>query len=137
MSEPIYEHIQLRVERGVLVMTILEMELRTDLVVDGLRDELLEAVARHGARLVVVDLQKVRYLGSAGFQPLLVLHRKLQGEGGRLLLCGLSPVLTEVFRVTKLMRSTGVTGAPFESEADVAAALTRLAGAGPAANPAG
>jgi len=128
MSEPVYEHIQARVERGVLVLTVLEAELRTDMVVDGVRDELFEAVARHGTGKVVLDLHQVRYMASAGFQPLILLHRKMQGEGGRLVLCGLSTVLNEVFRVTKLMRSSGVAGAPFESEADVAAAVNRLAG---------
>src|SRR5438270_2651104 len=123
MSEPVYSHIQARVERGVLVLTVLEAELRTDRVVDGLRDEVFEAVGRQGTGKVVLDLHQVRYLASAGFQPLILLHRKLQAEGGRLVLCGLSPVLDEVFRVTKLMRNSGVPGAPFESEPDVAAAL--------------
>jgi anti-anti-sigma factor len=136
MSEPIYRHLRPAVERGVLVLTVLESELRTEEVVDGVRRELFEAVERHGTGKVVLDLQRVRYLASAGFQPLLVLHRKLQEEGSRLVLCGLSPVLSEVFRVTKLVRAGGGAAAPFECEADAAAAVTRLAG-GAAANPAG
>jgi anti-anti-sigma factor len=136
MSEPIYRHVRPGVERGVLVLTILEPELRTDEVVDGVRQELFDAVARHGTGKVVLDLQKVRYLASAGFQPLLSLHRKLQEEGSRLVLCGLSPVLNEVFRITKLVRPGGGPAGPFESEVDVAAAVTHLAG-GAAANPAG
>jgi anti-anti-sigma factor len=136
MSEPIYRHIRPNVERGVLVLTILEPELRTETVVDGVRHELFEAVARHGTKKVVLDLQQVRYLASAGFQPLLILHRKLQEEGSRLVLCGLSPVLSEVFRVTKLVRAGGGPAGPFESEVDVAAAVTRLVG-GASANPAG
>jgi anti-anti-sigma factor len=127
MSEPCYDHLRCHVERGVLVLTILEAELRTDALVDAVQDELFEAVARHGAGKIVLDLQHVRYLASAGFGPLLSLHRKLQQDGSRLLLCGLSPILSEVFRVTKLVRGAGTAGAPFESEADVSAALARLA----------
>jgi anti-anti-sigma factor len=127
MMEPTYDHLQCRVERGVLVLTLLEAELRTDALVDAVRDELFEAVGRHATGKVVLDLQRVRYLASAGFQPLLTLHRKLQQEGSRMVLCGLSPVLSEVFRVTKLLRGGGAVAAPFESELDVAAAVERLA----------
>ena len=126
MTEPTYDHLQWHLEQGVLVLTLLEAELRTDALVDAVREELFDAVSRHSAGQVVLDLQRVRYLASAGFQPLLSLHHKLQQEGSRLVLCGLSPILSEVFRVTRLVRSGG-TGAPFESEPDVAAAVARLA----------
>jgi anti-anti-sigma factor len=128
MSEPTYRHLRHHVERGVLVLTILEAELRTEGVVEAVRHELFDAVARHGTGKVVLDLQNVRYLASAGFLPLLNLHHKLQEEGSRLVLCGLSPILSEVFRVTKLVRGAGAAAAPFESEADVTAAVERLAG---------
>src|SRR5262245_46758401 len=128
MSEPTYHHLRHHVEQGVLVLTILETELRTEGVVEAVRHELFDAVARCGTGKVVLDLQKVRYLASAGFHPLLSLHHKLQEEGSRMVLCGLSPILSEVFRVTKLVRGTGAAAAPFESEADVAAAVNRLAG---------
>ncbi len=127
MSESTYHHLHHHVERGVLVLTILESELRTEGVVEAVRHELFDAVAHHGTGKVVLDLHKVRYLASAGFHPLLSLHRKLQDEGSRLVLCGLSPILSEVFRVTKLVRGTGATTAPFESESDAAAAIERLA----------
>jgi anti-anti-sigma factor len=126
MSEPTYDHLHYRLERGVLVLTLLDAELRTDTVVEAVRHELFDAVARHGTGKVVLDLQKVRYLASVGFLPLLDLHQKLEGEGSRLMLCGLSPVLSEVFRVTRLVRGAGAAAAPFESEADVAAAVERL-----------
>jgi anti-anti-sigma factor len=128
MSEPTYHHLQHHVERGVLVVTLLEAELRTEGVVEAVRHELFDVVARHGTGKVVLDLQKVRYVASAGFHPLLSLHHKLQDEGSRLVLCGLSPILSEVFRVTKLVRGAGAATAPFESEADVPAAVARLAG---------
>ncbi len=127
MSEPHYHHLTARVERGVLVLTILETELRSDLLIEVLRQELLAAVEQYNLDRVVLDLHKVRYLASVGFHPLLDLRQKLRARGTQLILCGLSPVLTEVFRVTRLVR-TGPTGvAPFESEPDVNAAIARLA----------
>jgi anti-anti-sigma factor len=130
MSEPnpAYRHLRSRVEQGVLVLTILEAELRTENVVDAIREELFDAVARQGTGKVVLDLQRVRYLASAGFQPLLILHRKLHDEGSQLILCGLSPILAEVFRVTKLVRTATAPTAPFDSEPDVTTAVARLIG---------
>src|SRR5262249_49941881 len=116
MSEPNYRHLKWAVERGVLVLTILEAELRSEPLIDALRQEMFDAVERHGTGSVVVDLQQVRYLASAGFHPLLVLRQKLQEKGGRMVLCGLSPILSEVFRVTKLVRSGTSATAPFDSE---------------------
>ena len=131
MSEVTFHHLKHWVERGVLVLTILEAELRGDAAIEGLKEELFEAVERYGAGRVVLDLHQVRYLASAGFQPLITLHRKLQDTGGQMVLCGLSPILTEVFRVTKLMRSSASSAGPFESEPDVPAAVARLAPADP------
>ncbi len=128
MAEPTYRHLRCSVERGVLILTLLEPELRTEGIVDAVRTEMFDAVARHKLDKVVLDLQKVRYVASAGFRPLLSLHEKLQEDGSRLVLCGLSPILSEVFRVTRLVRTGPGIAAPFESEVDAAAAVTRLAG---------
>jgi len=56
-----------------------------------------------GAR-VVLSLAKVTYLNSSALGSLLVFEVKLKRRGGELKLCGLSPQVAEVFRITKLDR---------------------------------
>lgn len=51
---------------------------------------------------VVVDMRNVVFLGSAFLEVLLAAWKKLKERGGRLAICGLTPLCAEVFRVTKL-----------------------------------
>jgi hypothetical protein len=44
------------------------------------------------------------------------------------LLCGLSPVVGEVFFTTRMATNGGSSTAPFEIEADVATAIARILG---------
>jgi anti-anti-sigma factor len=125
MSEPTYRHLRAELREGVLLLMPLAEELRTEELVGTLREELFQAIDRAGATRVVLDFSNVRYVSSAGFQPLILLRRRLADAGGSLVLCGLSPVLGEVFRVTRLIGSGGSPG-QFESAADADAAVALL-----------
>jgi anti-anti-sigma regulatory factor len=70
-------HLDRRVERGVLVLTPLDAELRIETDCAALRQEFLKAVAEAQGKHVVLDMRKVRYLASAAYRPLLALR-----EGG-------------------------------------------------------
>lgn len=71
-----------------------------------------------GAR-VVLSLAKVTYLNSSALGSLLVFEVKLKRRGGELKLCGLSPQVAEVFRITKLDRLFEV----YRTEAEALLAL--------------
>jgi anti-anti-sigma factor len=122
MPDTLYHH----VECPALILSITEAQLQGDLVADALREDLLSAVDRSGARSVVLDFRRVTYVSSVAFRPLLSLHRKLKQGGGRLILCGMNDRVTEVFHVTRLISTTGVSAAPFESQPDVPAAVASL-----------
>jgi anti-anti-sigma factor len=126
MKKPEYRHMQSRVEAGVLVILVTETSIQDEKLALSLQDELLSAVNDSGLSKVVVDLQKVRYLSSVAFRPLLRLRRHLQDSGGRLILCGLSQIVGDVFYTTRLVSADGSFVAPFELEADVTAAVARL-----------
>jgi anti-anti-sigma factor len=111
---------------GCLVLTIKEAQVRGDGLAESLRLEFLEAVDQTGCKKVAVDLRNVELITTVAFRPLLSLRRKLHDLDGKLVLCGLSPMVAEVFRVTRLI-STGEAGtAPFEAQPDLAAALVHL-----------
>jgi anti-anti-sigma factor len=122
MPELLYHHL----ECPVIVLGITEPQLQGDPVADALREDLLAAVDRSGARSVVLDFGRVTYVSSVAFRPLLSLHRKLKQRGGRLVLCGMNERVTEVFHVTRLISTTGTSAAPFESQANVPAAVASL-----------
>lgn len=110
----------------VVVLTITDGQILGDEMADALRDELLAVVVQAQAQNVVLDFQKVSFLSSAGFRPLLSLHRLLRQQNGKLLLCCLSPEVHEIFEVTRLISSKGQGKAPFEVYPDVSSAVASL-----------
>jgi anti-anti-sigma factor len=119
--------LQSAVERGVLVLTVATPRIEGEDIAETLRGELLEAVERAGVPWVVIDLSAARYVSSIAFWPLLSLRRRLQEHKGRLLICGLSGAVADVFQTTKMVSSAGSADAPFEVAADRAEAVALLA----------
>lgn len=111
-----------RVEDSVLVFDIAEQELHGDEPMAAFGRELLATVDRSGVNNAVLNFTRVTYLTSAAFEPLTGLLHYIRERNGRLILCGLSPLIAEVFEATELI---GVGPAPglFETRRDVEAAL--------------
>lgn len=125
MAEPTYGYLRPHLEDGVLVLTITRTQLQGEEVAAELRQEMLQTAEHFQARNVVVDFTKTDYLSSCAFWPLISLWRKVNQVGGRLVLCGLSPMVGDVFYTTRLVSPDGSFAAPFGMEKDVAAAVAR------------
>ena len=108
------------------MLTLTDPQLQGDQLAEELRRELLAAVGQAGAANVVLDFRHVGYLSSPAFRPLLSLRRQLQGAGGRVVLCGLSPDVADVFHVTRLISTSRSSTAPFEVAAAAPAAVQLL-----------
>jgi anti-anti-sigma factor len=117
-----------RKKAGILVLTVLDDRLQGDEQIEAVRDELLDAVTREEADRVILDLGQVELLTSAGIRPLLALRTHVKGRGGRLVLCGLRPAVTEVLETTRLITTSGSAPMPFATMPDVAAAIVLLGG---------
>jgi anti-sigma B factor antagonist len=120
-------HLSYQVTDGILVVSIVDVEIQGEEIASALRDELLKAHASSGCSRVIVDFQRTRYISSVAFWPLLSLHRKLQASQGRLIVCGLSPSVGDVFFTTRLISPSGEFAAPFGFEPDLASALRSMA----------
>jgi anti-sigma B factor antagonist len=57
---------------------------------------------RADCRALCVDCSNVQLLSSDILSKLILLHRRLKGKEGKLILCGLRPEVREVFSWTKL-----------------------------------
>jgi anti-anti-sigma factor len=110
----------------VLVLRIDETQVAGDTLAEGVRDEFLTLYTRTEAENVIIDFQRVTYLSSAGFRPLLSLLRQVRARGGRLILCGLRPEVAEAFAVTRLISTSGSAPATFEDQPDVPSAIAAL-----------
>jgi len=130
MAATALPHLQCRLEQGILVGVITAPQMQGDDLADELRQELLRAVGEFKTNKLVLDFQNVKYLGSAGFRPLLSLYRKLHESAGRMIFINLSPDVEEVFLITRLLSKTPNGSTPFELAPDLAGAVERLREAG-------
>lgn len=122
--------LQSSLHQGILVLTVTQARIQGEEKAQTLRDEMRSAVEQAAITRVVVDLQHTRYLSSIAFWPLLKLRRQLLDAGGRLIICGLSGDVEDVFRTTRMISNDGSADAPFDVADDVAAAVARMLGEG-------
>lgn len=128
MSNDASEVLSIQEIQGVLVLTITREYLEGDEMSRSLRTALLQAVSSAKTHDIVLDFHRTRYVSSLVFPPLLSLRRKLQEIGGRLLLCGLSNVVADVFHTTRLITRDGSFEPVFEIAVDVPAAIAQFSG---------
>jgi anti-anti-sigma factor len=134
MPDESYRHLKSTLENDVLVLAIVDSHLQDEHVANTLLQELLQQIEQSAAKKVVVDFQRLKYMSSVAFRPFLNLRRALQDTGGRLIICGLTNAVGDIFYTTRLVSNTGSV-APFEMAPDVKAAVARLSGAGSASRP--
>src|SRR5687767_459561 len=103
MSSGDFQHLDCQLKSGVLIVSIAAARIQEMPLAENIQQELFRAVEELGSTRVVVDMRTVRELSSMAFRPLLALRRHLRDHGGQLVLCGLTPPVTEIFRVAKLI----------------------------------
>lgn len=58
----------------------------------------------YGSKTVLLDMEKVSYMNSAGIGIIVDTFKKFRDNGGRMILCNLIPDISRLFEVTKLNR---------------------------------
>ena len=129
MAETAYPYMTSRVEGDILILTLTEPKIQGEGIAETLRQDMVGALDAARVTKVIIDFQHAQYISSAAFRPLLALRRKLQDRGGRIVLCGLSPVIGDVFYTTRMVGDDGSIKPLFEMKADVASAMEHLSAA--------
>ena len=78
-----------------------------------------------GGDRMVLDLAGLEYISSAGLRVLMLASRQIKGHDGTLLLCGLQPIVREIFQISRF-------DVVFRVVPDRQAALDELRAAAPA-----
>ena len=60
----------------------------------------LTEILEQGATRLVLDMEKINYISSAGLRVLLVIAKQCGAAGGELRLCGLNSMAREVFDIS-------------------------------------
>jgi anti-anti-sigma factor len=80
--------------------------------VEQLGHELNAIVEKLQHRQVVLNVETIEYVTSSVIGKWIMLHRKLDREGGKLVVCGVSPSLADILGTAKLMNYFTVTENP-------------------------
>ncbi len=123
MSKPTTEPVT---PDAVLLLTVNAAEIRGDELTAELERTFSAEVERTGATKVVVDMTAVTYITSTGVRTLLTLYHQVKKAGGRVVLCGLTEMVSEVLHLMRFIDSTGLRPAPFEVQPDATAAVVAL-----------
>ena len=67
-------------------------------------EQLFSLVDALNRKKLVLNFSNVEYLSSAALGKLITLNKKVNGAGGKLVLCAIDPQIKEVFEITKLDR---------------------------------
>jgi anti-anti-sigma factor len=79
-------------------------------------EQLVESlVQQRAATRVVVDLRLLDVVDSAFVARLLAMHKRIRASGGHLVLCGLCPVVREMFQHLRLEKAFEIRGAAEDS----------------------
>lgn len=116
----IYRHLGVWKHGEVIVVRFGEHRILDELTVKKIADELYAVADRSDCHHLVVDFSSVVGLSSVMLGKLLMLRKKLDAKGGKLILCDVGPEVQEVLAGTKLNQILEMK----DSEAD---ALTALA----------
>ncbi len=110
---------------NVLVVDVLLDEVRDPEASYALRDEILSLMKAGEIEHVVIDLERVTFLGSVGLLAFLAVRRQL--AGGSVVLCNVAEGIQAMLQVCMLISKDPAKTAPFQMEQSIEAALVRLA----------
>ena len=88
--------------QGVTVVTFRGTSILDALAVDAIGRTLYDLVDQRACRKIVLDFAQVRMISSQMVGALINLHKKSQAIKGKVVLCGLRPDVSRIFRITNL-----------------------------------
>lgn len=86
----------------VTVVHLTDQKVLERLIIDELREELLQLINQRRPQKMVINFAGVTHCSSELLGALILVFTRLSEEGGLLLLCGVNPQIREVFRITRL-----------------------------------
>ena len=97
-----YKHLVVRLEDDVLIIQLIDPKLFDTTTVTELQDELLRVVDTQLPSKAIVDFSYVVHCSTAVVNGLLRAKRRIQENGGELVLCGMTPGIRDAYTMLNL-----------------------------------
>ena len=102
-SEFVPRYLSLDRRDGLVVARIRVATLTEDMNLEQFGHELFALVEQMGCRKLVVDMQEVLMVTSAGLGKMIALHRKMHRLEGAVSFCHVQPAVEDVLRTSRLI----------------------------------
>jgi anti-sigma B factor antagonist len=94
--------LNIRGEKGVFVVSFKEASIGGIGEVEKIAETLRGIIKDHEACNMIVDFSDVSFFSSQMLGLLVDIWQRIKGKGGKLMISGINPQLTRVFRITHL-----------------------------------
>ena len=95
-------HLTVQERGGVTVVEFAERKILEELTIREIEAELVDLVKTEDGIKLVLNFTNVGHFSSAALGTLNKLFELVRGQGGRMILTGISPRIMEVFEITNL-----------------------------------
>ena len=82
-------------------VTVMDIQGRIDSITSGLFLSRLNELIDGGCNRFIIDFSRLSFISSVGLRVLLVCDKKIRPRDGKIILCGLSTDVQEVFKITE------------------------------------
>lgn len=86
----------------VTIASFIHSKLLDETNIHAIGAELLALVEQNKGLKLIIDFSTVSYLSSAVLGKLMAIHKGISNNKGIFVLCGITPNILEVFKITKL-----------------------------------
>lgn len=86
----------------VTVVNFTDKKILDEQNIQVIGEQLFSLVDELGRKKILLNFSNVEYLSSAALGKFITLNKKVNGAGGKLILCAIDPTIYEVFEITKL-----------------------------------
>src|SRR5881394_2768579 len=86
----------------ITVVNFVDKKILDEQNIQMIGDDLFRLVDELGRRKLLLNFSNVEFMSSAALGKLIRLHQRLNQVGGKLILCGISKGIMEIFEITKL-----------------------------------
>ena len=104
MSEKRRQRIVVEDIGDVTVVNFVDKKILDEQNIQMIGDDLFRLVDELGRRKLLLNFSNVEFMSSAALGKLIRLNQRLTQVGGKLILCGISKSILEIFEITKLDR---------------------------------
>ncbi|MBN1795350.1 MAG: STAS domain-containing protein [Sedimentisphaerales bacterium] len=100
------QNTRLEVEYGPQadIVTLTDEKILEDKDIRELEQQMQSVIEQSSIKKIVLDFSRVKFMSSAVLGLLIKISRRVYEQDGNLALCGISPKIYEIFKITRLTK---------------------------------